>query len=171
MYRKNPEYNSIGQFIHFGSKECIEHNYQPFYTLNGLNLKDEFKRKDLIKEGECCIRCSVCGKEKEYIHHNHKYRKAGILVQNPVQIPLPIDYTLNFDFLNVFNKDKPITTKFKKVEFKGNNTKGFTGKVHSRICGNGCAYREWWDTKAFNNKSKVLQEICPLKRQISIQKS
>ena len=162
MYRKNPEYNSNGQFVQFGTKECVEHNYQPFYTLNGLNLKDEFKRKDLMKEGECCIRCSVCGKEKEYIHHNHKYRKAGLLIQNPEQIPPPIDYTLNFDFLGL--KVKESLPKICKVVLKGDNLRGFPCGIHSRICGNGCAYREWWDTKAFNKKAKVLQEICPSKR-------
>ena len=42
--------------------------------------------------------------------------------------------------------------------------RGFPCGIHSRICGNGCAYREWWDTEAFNKKAKVLQEICPSKR-------
>ena len=30
-----------------------------------------------MKEGECCIRCSVCGIEKDYINHNHAYKEAG----------------------------------------------------------------------------------------------
>lgn len=162
MRRKNPEYNSLGQFVNFGTKECLEHSYNPFYTKNGLVLKDEFHIKDLMKEGECCIRCSVCGKEKEYIHHNHKYRKAGLLIQNPEQIPPPIDYTLNFDFLGL--KVKESLPKICKVALKGDNLRGFPCGIHSRICGNGCAYREWWDTKAFNKKAKVLQEICPSKR-------
>ena len=163
MYRKNPEYNSNGQFVHFGTKDCVEHKFEPFYTLNGLSLKDEFKRKDLMKEGECCIRCYVCGKEKEYIHHNHKYKRAGVLVQNPIQIPPPLDYTLNFDFLGL-NIEKSLPKICKQVKLKGDNLRGFPCGIHSRICGNGCPYREWWDTEAFNKKAKVLQKICPSKR-------
>ena len=162
MRRKNPDYNSLGQFTNFGSKECLNHSFNPFYTQNGLLLKDEFNIKDLMKEGECCIRCTVCGIEKDYIKHNHAYKEAGMLVQNPLQIPPKTDYTLNFDFLGLtIEKSKP---KICKVALKGDNLKGFPCGIHSRICGNGCAYREWWDTKAFNKKAKVLQEICPSKR-------
>jgi hypothetical protein len=42
--------------------------------------------------------------------------------------------------------------------------KGFHCGVHSKICGNGCAYRDWWDTKAFNNKARILDKIEPRKR-------
>tara|TARA_B100001063_G_scaffold232455_1_gene247585 strand:- start:4373 stop:5083 length:711 start_codon:yes stop_codon:yes gene_type:complete len=162
MRRKNPDYNSLGQFTNFGSKECLNHSFNPFYTQNGLLLKDEFNIKDLMKEGECCIRCTVCGIEKDYIKHNHAYKEAGMLVQNPGQISPKTDYTLNFDFLGLtIEKSKP---KICKVALKGDNLKGFPCGIHSRICGNGCAYREWWDTKAFNKKAKVLQEICPSKR-------
>ena len=116
-----------------------------------------------MKEGECCIRCKVCGREKDYIKHNHAYKEAGRLIQNPLQIPPKTDYTLNFDFLGLtIEKSKPKICKV--VSIKGNNLKGFPCGIHSRICGNGCAYREWWDTKAFNNKAKVLDEIAPRKR-------
>ena len=162
MRRKNPDYNSLGQFTNFGSKECLNHSFSPFYTQNGLTLKDEFNIKDLMKEGECCIRCTVCGREKDYIKHNHAYKEAGMLVQNPLQIPPKTDYTLNFDFLGLTIKE--YIPKVCKVVLKGDNLKGFPCGIHSRICGNGCAYREWWDTKAFNKKAKVLQEICPSKR-------
>ena len=163
MRRKNPEYNSLGQFVNFGTKECLEHSYNPFYTKNGLVLKDEFNIKDLMKEGECCIRCTVCGREKDYIKHNHAYKEAGMLIQNPQQISPKTDYTLNFDFLGLTIKES-IPKVCKVVSIKGNNLKGFPCGVHSRICGNGCAYRDWWDTKAFNNKAKVLDEIAPRKR-------
>ena len=162
MRRKNPDYNSSGQFTNFGTKECLNHSFNPFYTQNGLLLKDEFHIKDLMKEGECCIRCTVCGREKDYIKHNHAYKEAGRLIQNPLQIPPKTDYTLNFDFLGLtIKKSKP---KICKVEYKGNNLKGFRCGIDSRLCGNGCTYRDWWDTKAFNKKAKVLQEICPSKR-------
>ena len=162
MRRKNPDYNSLGQFINFGTKECVDHSYSPFYTQNGLLLKDEFNTKDLMKEGECCIRCSVCGIEKDYIKHNHAYKEAGRLIQNPQQIPPKSDYTLNFDFLGLtIEKPKP---KIGKVVYQGNNLKGFPCGIHSRICSSGCPYRDWWDTKAFNNKAKVLDEIAPRKR-------
>ena len=162
MRRKNPDYNSLGQFTNFGTKECLQHSYSPFYTKNGLLLKDEFNTKDLMKEGECCIRCKVCGREKDYIKHNHAYKEAGRLIQNPLQISPKTDYTLNFDFLGLtIEKSKP---KICKVALKGNNLKGFPCGIHSRICSNGCPYIDWWDTKAFNNKAKVLDEIAPRKR-------
>ena len=161
MRRKNPQYNSLGQLNNFGTKECLNHSFEPFYTTNGLVLKDEFNTKDLMKEGECCIRCSVCGSEKEYIKHNHAYKEAGMVIQNPSKLPPKIDYTLNFDFLGLkIEESKP---KICKVAIKGNNLKGFPCKVHSRICGNGCAYRDWWDTESFRHKSRVLSEIAPRK--------
>ena len=92
MRRKNPQYNSIGQLKNFGTKECLNHSFEPFYTTNGLVLKDEFNTKDLMKEGECCIRCSVCGSEKEYIKHNHAYKEAGIVIQNPSKLPLETNF-------------------------------------------------------------------------------
>ena len=43
----------------------------------------------------------VWDKEKDYIKHNHAYKEAGRLIQNPRQIPPKTDYTLNFEFLGL----------------------------------------------------------------------
>ena len=167
MYRKQFNINTEGYHKDFllETTNIHCHVFKPYFTTEGFSLYQEFDTKDIIKEGECTMRCQYCGCNNNDFTHNQKWKEVGIIVQNKKHIPPKEDYSLNYDFLNLGNT-KPLHTfkKCKKVEYKGNNRKGFPCGIHSRICGNGCPYRNWWDTKAFNKKAKVLQEICPSKR-------